>query len=224
MVRRFVLAAVVTVLGMAFLMAPATAGTTVTKMRFELGGQDVAALSSETGSVSLWAKGGSSWVPLGGATLSVLVDGRPVGTVVTDAAGFAVVSVPPDLAPGGHVMKIVYAGDGVHSRTQRAQGFSVDAGGPPGTCVDVPAAPVLFGADTTAPGEVTLMWSPPAFDGGCPLSGYNVYRGPDRVGSAAGSATSFVDMSVPGGMHVYTVTAVNGAGESLPSNPLFAST
>jgi hypothetical protein len=224
MARRLVFTAVAAVVGMAFLMAPATAGSTVTKMRFDLGGHDVEALAQSTGSVSLWSRIGSSWVPIGGATLAVVVDGRPVGTVVTDSTGFASVSVPPDLAPGGHVMKIIYSGDGVYARTQRAQGFSVDSGGEPPSCVSVPDAPTLLAADTTASGEVTLAWSPPANDGGCPITSYNVYRGPDVVGSAGGSATSFVDTGVPSGLHFYTVTAVNDAGESVPSNVIVVST
>jgi len=225
MVRRLALAAAVAVVGMAFLIAPATAGSTVTKMRFELGSPEVSARSGMSGSVSLWAKYGASWIPVRGATLSLTLDGRPFGTIVTDAAGFAVVSIPADLRPGGHVMKVVYDGDGINARTQRSHGFSVSGSGGGGgsTCVSVPAAPVLLSADTTAAGEVTVVWAPPASDGGCPIAGYNVYRGPDRVGSTGGSATSFVETSVPSGLHFYTVTAVNGAGEGLPSNEMFVS-
>jgi hypothetical protein len=175
-----------------------------------------------SGSVSLWAKSGSAWAPLGGATLSVVLDGQPMGSVVTDGSGFAVVPVPADLAPGGHVMKVTYAGDGVHAKTQRSHGFSVSSGGG-SACTSEPDAPELLAADTTAPGQVTLLWTPPVNDGGCALTAFNVWRGPDHVGSAAGSAISFVDMGVPAGLNFYTVTAVNGAGESLPSNVMVVS-
>lgn len=222
MVRRLVLAAVAAVVGMAFVMAPATAGSAVTKMRFELAGEETSARAPMGGAVSLWAKSGSSWVPVGGATLSVVIDGSDMGTVVTDAGGFAIVSAPSDLAPGGHVMKVIYAGDGVYSRTQRAHGFSIRSSTeePPATCTGAPDAPVLLAADTTAPGTVTLLWTPPTNTGGCPITAYNVWRGPDLVGSASGSAISFVDASVPGGFHFYTVTAANASFESFPSNEI----
>jgi hypothetical protein len=223
MVRRVVLAAVAAIVGMAFVMAPATAASTVTKMRLELASKEIAVGTQLGGSVSLWARSGSSWVPVMGATLSVLVDGRNMGTVVTDEGGSAVVSVPPDLTPGRHVMKIVYAGNGVYSRTQRSQGLSVTSGSEPTTCTAAPDAPVLLGADTTVLGTVTLTWSPPANDGGCPIVAYRVYRGPELVGSASGSATSYVDTAVPSGVHWYTVTAANADYVSAPSNEIFVS-
>jgi hypothetical protein len=220
MVRRLALAAVAAVVGMAFLMAPATAGSTVTKMHLKLGEHDVAARSQVGGSVGLWAKVGSSWVPVAGATLAVMVDGRLVATVVTNAGGVAEVSAPSDLTPGGHVMKVIYAGDGVFSRTQRAHGFSVSAESP--SCT-VPDAPMGDRSDTTS-GSVTVFWVPPTNDGGCAITAYNVYRGPDFAGSAPGTATSFTDpVTPPSGLHFYYVSAVNAAGESNLSNEILVS-
>jgi hypothetical protein len=217
MVRRLALAALGAALVMAFVVAPATAGTTATKMRFELGSRDGAARSL-SGSVSLWVKAGSSWMPVGGAPLAVIVDNRQVATVTTDAGGFAVVSMPADLSPGGHVMKVVYTGNGVYSKSQRSQGFTVTDSPTTGT---VPDAPFLSEADVNV-GSITLIWVPPANDGGSPITGYNIYRGPDLRGSVSGSETTYVDAPTTSGeFYVYYVTAVNANGESLPSNEIF---
>jgi hypothetical protein len=225
MFRRLVVTVLGAALGMAFIISPATAGSTVTKMRFELGDHEVAAGSSLSGSVSLWAKSASSWMPVGGAALSVVVDGTEVGTLTTDEDGFALVSWPASVAEGGHVMKVVYAGDGVYSRAQRAQGFSVTAAAP--TSGTVPEAPFLGNAVGVAgSGLITITWEPRG-DGGSPITGYNVYRGTwfgneTFLTSVAATPTSYVDSVVSGETFFYYVTAVNANGESAASNELSA--
>ncbi len=86
----------------------------------------------------------------------------------------------------------------------------------------VPSAPALISA-TGGTGNVTLVWTAPASDGGSPVTKYSVYRG-ISAGSEmplrdAGTSLNFVDSSVsPGVTYYYMLTAWNSQGESLRSN------
>lgn len=231
MTRRLAAAAVGTAvlsmaLGLALMVAPAAADATVTKMRFELGSHEVAQGVSLGGSVSLWARDGNSWMPVTGAELYVMVDGTDVGTLVTDGDGFALVSWPATVDEGGHVMKVMYAGDGVNSKSQRAQGFSVTAAAPSsGTVPEAPFLSNVVGAGAGS-GLITLTWEPRG-DGGSPITGYNVYRGTwfgneTFLTSVPATPTSYVDSVVSDVTFFYYVTAVNANGESAPSNELMA--
>lgn len=220
MIRRLVAAAVVAALGMAVFSVSATAGSAVTRMKFELGGHGVAAGAPLTGSVSVWSRDGSSWSPLMGASLSMVVDGTVVGTLTTDANGWAPISWPAAVPEGGHVMKIVFDGDAANSRAQRAQGFQVTEAAPvTGTVPGAPALSAVAGA-----GSALLTWTVPS-DGGSPITGYNIYRGAifgaeTLYVSVPATPTSFTDIAVIPGMSFYFVTAVNSVGESAPSNPV----
>jgi hypothetical protein len=218
MIRRLAAAVVVAALGMAVFTVSATAGSAVTRMKFELGGHEVAAGASLSGSVSVWAKDGSSWSPLVGANLKMVVDGTEVGTLTSDGNGWAPISWPAAVAEGGHVMKIVFDGDAANSKAQRAQGFQVTGAGPAtGT---VPDAPSL--SATAVSGSVLLAWTVPS-DGGSPILAYNIYRGTTFGAetlfiSVLATQTSFTD--TVSGTTFYHVTAVNAVGESAPSNPV----
>jgi hypothetical protein len=219
MIRRLAAAVVVAALGMAVFTVSATAGSAVTRMKFELGGHEVAAGASLSGSVSVWAKDGSSWSPLVGANLKMVVDGTEVGTLTTDGNGWALISWPAAVAEGGHVMKIVFDGDAANSKAQRAQGFQVTGAGPAtGT---VPDAPSLSATATS--GSVLLAWTVPS-DGGSPILAYNIYRGAFGAetiyASVLATQTDFTDIAVLPGVSFYYVTAVNAVGESAPSNPV----
>lgn len=66
-------------------------------------------------------------------------------------------------------------------------------------------------------GELTLVWSPPARDGGSPIMGYQIYR--DGAAVASGQS-GFVDSGFPdGATHEYRVAAVNRFGEGPQSAP-----
>jgi hypothetical protein len=70
---------------------------------------------------------------------------------------------------------------------------------------------------------VDLSWSSPASDGGSGIFGYNVYRGTASGGETllqpGVAGTSFHDSGLTNGRtYYYEVTAVNGVGESAPSN------
>jgi fibronectin type 3 domain-containing protein len=84
-----------------------------------------------------------------------------------------------------------------------------------------PSAPVL--SASIGASSVSLSWTTPA-NGGSPLIGYNVYRGSlsgaeTLLASVGPTTTTYNDAGLaPGTTHYYEVTAVNGVGESAPSN------
>ncbi len=86
--------------------------------------------------------------------------------------------------------------------------------GPP---LSAPSAPLSVRA-TQGFGGVQLQWSPPATNGGSPISGYRVYRGTASGAevfiASPGNVTSYTDTKLPGtGTVYYLVTAVNAVGE-----------
>lgn len=95
----------------------------VTKMTFKLRPHTVVEGSAVTGSVLVQTRSANKWVGLPGASLSLQVDGVEVSTLTTDASGLAAISYTG--VAGDHVMKVVFAGDALHKRAQRAQGFQV---------------------------------------------------------------------------------------------------
>ena len=138
----------------------------VTKIRFKLDDHNVPPGSPVTSDVLVRTRSNHEWVPFANALLSVRVDGTQVLTVTTDANGEAAISYAA--AAGGHVMKVVFAGDATHKRAQRAQGFAVVAG-----ATSVPSAPTLTA--TAGLAMVHLSWTAPA-DGGSTITMYNIYR------------------------------------------------
>lgn len=109
------------------LASGAVAGSSpVTKITFKLSDHHVVVGDTVPGSVTVMTRSGHAWVPLEGATVSLTVDKVEVATLTTDAAGHADVAYVATEA-GGHVMRTVFAGDDLHKRAQRAQGFEVEA-------------------------------------------------------------------------------------------------
>ncbi|HTE63031.1 MAG TPA: fibronectin type III domain-containing protein, partial [Solirubrobacteraceae bacterium] len=110
--------------------------------------------------------------------------------------------------------------------------FDVEGGSGPNVGlreIEVDAVPTPpdapSGVEATAgPGEATVTWEPPPFDGGAPITGYVVtpYRDgvaldPVRVGEDA-AAAEIPDLS-PGVPHRFTVAATNLAGTGPESPP-----
>jgi fibronectin type 3 domain-containing protein len=85
-----------------------------------------------------------------------------------------------------------------------------------------PSAPLGLTASGGKPHGIALSWSAPASNGGSATIGYKVYRG--TTGGtyvllvSLGNVTSYKDTTAARGVtYYYVVTAVNAAGESLPS-------
>ncbi len=87
------------------------------------------------------------------------------------------------------------------------------------------AAPAAPQSPAVTPGNqsVALSWSAPATNNGSPVSSYRIYRGISSgaetyLGSVGAGLTSYTDTAVNSGtMYYYTITAINGLGESVQS-------
>lgn len=186
----------------------------VTKITFKLSDHNVPPGAAVTGSILVRTRSNHEWMPFAGAPISVWVDGTEVlPPLVTGADGRATVSY---VAPvGGHVMRVVFAGDASHKRARRAQGFAVVAG-----ATAVPSAPVLTATAGTA--VVNLSWTVP-FNGGSAITGYKIYRGTTSGGETlfmtVAPGTAFADSPVTSGIpYYYRVLATNADGDGAWSN------
>src|SRR5262249_3641751 len=69
-----------------------------------------------------------------------------------------------------------------------------------------------------------VFFTPPAYDGGSPVTSYTVTASPGGASSTGNSTQLGVSGLRPGTAYTFTVTANNAAGSSLPSAPSVPST
>ncbi|NMO13307.1 hypothetical protein HPC49_15380 [Pyxidicoccus fallax] len=92
------------------------------------------------------------------------------------------------------------------------------------TPLAVPSAPTAVQA-TPGNRQVALTWSAPADDGGSPLTGYTIHvsAGGVLVRTESSTTTSFTVLGlINGTAYSFHVTATNGTGAGLASEPVFA--
>ncbi|HET9896753.1 MAG TPA: fibronectin type III domain-containing protein [Streptosporangiaceae bacterium] len=82
-----------------------------------------------------------------------------------------------------------------------------------------PGPPTSLTASSRSFGAATLTWHPPADSGGSPITGYTITARPGGTRyHAPGSATSDnISGLTPGASYIFTITATNASGTSLPS-------
>ncbi len=94
----------------------------------------------------------------------------------------------------------------------------------------VPSDPLNLTATVSGQTAINLSWSAPADNGGATVTGYKIERSNDGMSGwsaivASQTATSYSDTGLPANVtRHYRVRAVNGQGESLPSNVASATT
>lgn len=128
------------------------------------------------------------------------------------------------LPSGATIGTVTFQGSyfGTSAITEAPQKINYDAFAITGP--DAPSPPrILKAVPGPGLGQITVDWQAPHDDGGVPVLHYRVYRGDssDNVTTLVNVTTtrSFVDSGMQNGeTHYYAATAVNAAGESLPSN------
>lgn len=95
-----------------------------TKIDFKLRPNQIPQFGDLTATLTFSTHQKNVWVPFSNAEFVVRVDGADVGSGISDVNGQATIDYVGTTL-GDHVMKVVFLGDGVHKKAQRAQGFSV---------------------------------------------------------------------------------------------------
>ncbi len=84
-----------------------------------------------------------------------------------------------------------------------------------------PDPPTDLTAESTSDGDATLSWTPPADDGGSPVTSYTITSQPDDSTYPVDATATSADLSdlTPGQTYTFTITATSAGGTSVPSAP-----
>ena len=172
------------------------------------------------------------------------VPGAPTGVVGTPGNGQVAVSWTPPASnggapissytvtasPGGATCSTSSTGCTVNGLTNGvAYTFTVNAMNVAGTSTpSTPSAPVVPIAVPTAPtglagtpgdGQIAATWTASSSDGGSPITGYTVTATPGGASCSTLSTACTITGLTNGTPYTLRVTATNGAGTSVPSDP-----
>ena len=144
---------------------------------------------------------------------------QPGGAVVTRAPAAMVLSTAIAGAYAGTAYyETLPAGTYAMTYACRADYSAAPIGSLSGVVTTVPGAPVIGTATATGP-TATANWSPPASDGGSPITGYAVTATSATgevfgSGALAATARTFSFASLPAGTWTFVVRATNAVGTS----------
>jgi hypothetical protein len=88
---------------------------------------------------------------------------------------------------------------------------------------EVPSAPLLLSQIEATETSIEFSWNPPLYDNGSPVEYYHVYIDDFRTSPDEGIAalsTVQTDRIITGFQHEFKVSAVNGRGEGVQSEPI----
>jgi len=153
-------------------------------------------------SASLTVSGGS-----GGGALGFTSTTPTVCSVSATGQLFA-------LLPGECTVVAIKAASGIYAdTTSPSLTITINA--------TVPSAPFIGTATAVDPNSATVTFSAPSFDGGSPITSYEVFSTPTGITgiSTSNSANSItVTGLTPGTTYSFTVVAINSVGSSLASD------
>lgn len=160
-----------------------------------------------------------------GATITILLDGNPLGTAVVGRNGAWVFTPPADIPDGNYVLTTV-ATDAAGNQSPASPGFNLNI------FTDAPSVPVIESiTDDVGPvtggltdGAVTDDSSPLLQGTTDPGTTITVFDGANPIGTATVNGTgqwTFTPSSpLPDGTHSLTVVATNSAGTTTTSDPI----